>query len=228
MQLRLWGAIATLLALFCVGEAVGEDAHETKHVLDVIPGDAAVVVAIRDAADLSRRGDELIDKTKVQSPFRLTELFRWLTDYLGISKGLDSQGGYALMLLASEPRFESLVLAVPIGDLDELAANFRITVEQLTESETFDLAGPPPGVKPRRNSMVRYLAVRNKHLLLAIDRKCLESAVREPSLRSVLKEGDQRSFEKEDAFVFANLHRAPGARASLANSAERLADASTD
>src|SRR6187200_538678 len=116
-------ALALLASSVCADEP--KPAEKKADVFDIVPSDAMAAVAIRNVAELIKRGDTLIEKTELKAPFRLSDGYNFVLAYLGIKAGVDREGAAALMMIQVEGvaigDFTSLVLAVPIADRAVLA-----------------------------------------------------------------------------------------------------------
>src|SRR5262245_25853172 len=113
-HLCLFTAASFLLAAapLCADDSKGEKATA----LDIIASDARGAIAIRNASELTKSGDELIDKAEIKSTMRISEAYGWLVTFVGLSRGLDNEGAAALMLFKADPDVDAFVLAVPVAD----------------------------------------------------------------------------------------------------------------
>lgn len=184
-------ATGTLLA----DEAPG--AVKRADVFDIIPAEAQAAVAIRNVADLIKRGDTLLEKTKLKVPFRLSEGYEFVLATLEIKAGVDPEGAAALMSVQVDADvidvLGNLVLAVPVADFAVMADGLKIPRADLVEGKVIDrqVGGfKPPGY-------VRYAAVRGRHVLLGVSEKHVAAAAKGKSLREVLTPEELATFPED-------------------------------
>src|SRR5215475_2113396 len=139
--------------------------------LDLVTDDAAFGLVVRNLADVRDKGEKFFEDNDVdpnKAP-RPATLFKDLLKNLKIKDGLDEKGSVALVLpnlkkLGIE-RIDpnnfanilevlmSLVLVIPVEDMDKMAGNFNLKKRDLESGQLVD--GSP---KP-------YLLAQGKHLL---------------------------------------------------------------
>ncbi len=175
-------------------------ANRKQDALSLIPAKAAAAIAIRNVAELTERGDEFIKQTEMAVPMRLSEAYRFVLPLLGLHRGVDDNGSAALVFF--EPNFEGgAMLAVPIGDIDVIAGNFRLTAEQLAKGKIVDRqADEGKGVM----AAARYLSLHGNHLLMGGSKKWLELAANGKTLRDVLEKDDREMLSQNDILLFAD------------------------
>jgi hypothetical protein len=66
--------------------------------LDLIPEDAAVGIAIRNLADLIKKGDKFIDDGGLDNGLRPSRIFTFLYDFQGIKDAVDENAGAAILI----------------------------------------------------------------------------------------------------------------------------------
>ncbi|MEQ8786185.1 MAG: hypothetical protein RIC55_07790 [Pirellulaceae bacterium] len=205
-RLSLLAVLSALVTVSIGAFATAEDAPrggEAKpDALDIIDADAKLAIAIRNVEDLTRRGDEFLEKTEFKSTFRLSDGYRLVTTWLGIHGGLDKEGSAALMML-DEDEIQSLVLAVPISDTKDMAANFGLKPEDLAEGAVVDRK--ERGDRRDDIDYVRYLTVRGRHLLIGGHRESVKAAAEGKSLRDVLPKRDAATLADDDILTYANV-----------------------
>ncbi len=175
--------------------------------LDIIPEDVFVAIAIRNASELTKRGDEFIDKTGLRVPMRLTKAYGFVVDFLGIRDGLDKNGAAALMLFRPDVKEDAVVLAVPVDDLKVMASNFGMSRERLLEGEVIDRRT----IRDNRTqppSFVRYVAVRGNHVLLGGDPKIVELAAKGQTLGKSLPIDERETLAQDDILLYGNAKSA--------------------
>src|SRR5262249_17914245 len=117
-------------AALCVS-ASGVSAQTNS--LDVIPADATAAIIIRNPRELSKKGDDFLQKAEINLGIRPTDALGMLGNLLGVTAGwdLDRPSG-AVMLrpadAAGNVGFEDLQRSVYVvlayNDLDKMAGNF--------------------------------------------------------------------------------------------------------
>jgi hypothetical protein len=194
-----------LLASSVYADEPGKPAKgKSADALAVVPEDALVAIAIRNVQELTKRGDVFIEKTELKTPLRLSEGYRFVTGYLGLAKGLDEEGSAALMLFKPGLEEDSLVLAVPVKDWADMAANFKLRKEDLAGGKIVDR-------REREGESVfayaRYLGVRGNHLLMGGSEKIVKLAASGKSLGETLPAEDRASLAQDDILLYANPRR---------------------
>lgn len=203
MTLRTFLAVVGLLLVVTsapADEPVGNPDDTKADALGIIPESVSAAVAVRNASELTRRGDKFIEQTGMKVPLRASDAFRWLTDFLGIRKGLDDDGAFALMVMSPDFKLTSLVLAVPVKDFDAMAGNLKIPRDQLMPGQVIDRNGMG-GVNPM--PYVRYVSVRGYHLLLGGDKKKVQEAASAPALNASLPSDLERTLSEDDILLYA-------------------------
>lgn len=170
--------------------------------LDAIPEDAFIAIAIRNVSELIKRGDTFIEKTEFKTPMRLSDGYKIVTGYVGLTKGLDDEGSAVLFSMKAELDLSGLVLAVPVGDLKDMAANFRLTPEDLREGRVVDRYFHEGITETSRE--VRFLSRRGGHVFLGMSEANVAAAVKGKSLREALPEEDRKSLAQDDIVFYAN------------------------
>jgi hypothetical protein len=201
-------------------------AAKNPDVFDIVPADAMGAIAIRDVAELIKRGDTLIEKTELEIPFRLSAGYDFVLGYLGVKRGVDRAGAAALMLMKAEGdkagEFNGLVLAVPVADFAVLADELKIARGDLAEgtAEGKIIDRQPDAAK--KSGDVRYAAVRGRHVLLGLSEQHVAAAAKSKSLREALTPEQIATFPEDD-IVFYLGHAAikeggdhPGLEAEIA------------
>lgn len=218
-------ALPLIGALSVVGSARGQEpAKQPKPetakagALDIIAADAVAALAIGNVSQLIKRGDEFIDKTKADVPFRLSMGYLFVVGHLGLTRGLDDEGAAALMLLKKEGDLESLVLAAPVGDFTMMAANFKLRREDLAEGKIVDRQLVEGKEVP---PYARYVAVRGSHLLMGGKPDLLELAVKAKPLSGVLPEEDRATLAQDDVLLYGNARPFKGEWTGVSRDLER-------
>ncbi|MCH7727904.1 MAG: hypothetical protein IH991_15720, partial [Planctomycetes bacterium] len=169
--------------------------------LDIIPKDVFAAIAIRNVAELTKRGDEFIHKTEMKVPMRLSDAYRFVIAHLGIANGLDEDAPAALLMF--NPKFDekSFVLAVPVADFQAMAANFGLKRDDLVAGKIIDREAKKDA---RSQPFMRYLSVRGDHLLMGGSPKSIEIAATGKSLREFLPDNDRKTLAQDDIVLFFN------------------------
>ncbi len=169
--------------------------------LDLIPADVVGAIAIRNVAELTKRGDALIDKAELKAPMRLSEGYGFVVRFLGVQRGLDDEGAAALMAFKAEFSEDALVMTVPVGDVAAMAENFKLTKEELATGKVIDRNQREKDTAP---AIVRYIALHKDHLYMGGNPKIIESATTAKTLRAALAESDRASLAADDILFYAN------------------------
>src|SRR4051794_13344036 len=85
--------------------------------LEILPQDATASIAIRDLDGLIKKGDKFLLDTKIDMPFRPSDLFKSANDFLGIKQGLNKKSAAAVILMRSERRPDQII---PFDELTDL------------------------------------------------------------------------------------------------------------
>lgn len=199
-----------VVALLLIGSLTAAEPAAPKKpgVLDIVPADALGAVGIRDVNELIKRGDVLIDKGEFKVPFRLSEGYKFVLGFVGISDGDDPEGAAALMMIRLKDdkveEFKGLVLAVPVADFGRIADSLKVRREDLQEGKVLDRkAGGDKTV-----SDIRYVSVRGQHLLLGMSEQHVAAAATGKPLRAVLSAADAARNADDDILLYGNSQRA--------------------
>jgi hypothetical protein len=169
--------------------------------LDLIPGDALFGIAIRDLAELKKRGDKFIDDSQIKLPLRPSQAFELVYKELGITGGLDDTGAAAGVLLPPAKEGERfglanvdqlIVLALPFTDRDRLAQDFGFKKGQLQPDKVMEGKGRVFG---------RYFCARGKHLFLANSEDALNRVLRGKPAGSELSAAQRRALNGADILL---------------------------
>ncbi len=187
------------LSVWANEPAAVADAPKRVSALDLVSRDAVGAIAIRNVAELTKRGDDLIDKTGIKVPLRLSEGYTFVVHYLGIRRGLAADGSAVLMAFGENLDEHSLVLAAPVDDLSLMAANFSLQPEELVPGKVIDRQ-QREGEKAL--PLARYLSLRGSHLLIGGDPKRVEIAARGESIRGSLPPDDAATLDQDDVLLY--------------------------
>jgi hypothetical protein len=173
--------------------------------LDLIPADAVAAIALRAPDDLRTKADQLFKDADFNFGFRPTEAHDWLVNWLGVRPGLDLNGPFALSFLpgadGGDARINDLektfILAVPVKDRDQMAGNFGLAKGALTE-------GKPLAAPMARQDLIKFVALRGGHVLLANREPVLQRALRAGPLAGRLSAAQRASFATADVLIHLN------------------------
>src|SRR5262249_16954790 len=142
-------ALALLLAAPTAPAAPAPD------VLDLVPEDAALALAVRNITDLKKKGDKLFADAGLKdvSLPRPSALFQQLYGARGIKAGLDEDAPAAAFVASARAAglgkvpgdlraLQLVVIAVPFTDRDKIAGNFNISGDDLKEGQVVEGPGP--------------------------------------------------------------------------------------
>src|SRR5262245_24862415 len=172
--------------------------------LDLVPDDAAFGLVVRSIADVRDKGEKFFEDNDVdpnKAP-RPATLFKDLLKNLNIKDGLDEKGSVALVLpnlkkLGIEkidPNnfasiidvLMSLVLVIPVEDMDKMAGNFDLKKGDL---ESGKLVGDAPN---------HYLLARDKHLLYGFKEKSVRLVAERRPLSKALSPAQAKALAGSD------------------------------
>jgi len=192
-------ALALLLAAPAARAAPAPD------VLDLVPEDAALAVAVRNISDLKNKGDKLFADAglKEHSLPRPSVLFAQLFGALGAKAGLDEDAPAAALLanarkaglekVALDPEILKLVvIAVPFKDRGQMAGNFNLNGDDLKDGRVVEGRGPLGNC---------FFRARGRHLFLGGSEKALDSVVTGKSVAAALPEAQRRSLAGADILL---------------------------
>jgi hypothetical protein len=103
--------------------------------LDLIPADAAAALTIRNIASLKKKGDKLLNETRLKIPIRPSQAFEFVYSWLGINAGVDENAPAGILIAnpaavgaktVRETNDDVIVVMVPFTDADKMAGNFMI------------------------------------------------------------------------------------------------------
>ncbi len=171
--------------------------------LDIVPADSAIAVAIRDLDDLQKKGDKLVADAELNISIRPSQLFSMAFGFLGIQGGLDERAPAAVILLRPEhgkelgfPDLEALLVGVlPFTDLDKMANNFGFQKGDLK---------PKTIMKGNGQNFGKYFYAHGKHLILAQSERPIQRILKGKSLRDELPQKNRRSMADCDILLHLN------------------------
>jgi hypothetical protein len=203
-------SLAGLLA--AVGMAPAGDA------LDLVPEDAAAVLAVRSLNDLKKKGDKFVADAKLESLPRPSQMFDGLLDAEGIVEGMDHDGSAAFVVanpdLLGVKLFDDegglqldgdygglFVFIVPVRDADKMAGNFGLDKGQLKPETPVEGKGTRAGT---------HLYLRGKHLLFGSNAKVVRSVVDGPRASAELTFRPKRQLARADVLLYLNRKHLAG------------------
>lgn len=200
-----------LLSLVAMLAWSGIASAETN-VLDLIPHDATVAVAVRNLNELKKKGDKFIAAAEIHDSGRPSQLVESLGKSLGL-KGVDTDGSFALVVVnpqtigikvwTEKGNFNSdidwtdlLVAVVPFRDADAIAASFNIPKGKLKPDEITTGEGKLFG---------RFFYVRGKYLFFGNHEKAVRSVVTARRSGAELSAARRRVLDRAD--ILGHLNR---------------------
>jgi hypothetical protein len=197
-------ALATLLV--CSGIAPA-----APGVLELIPEDAAVALAVRNLNDLKKKGDQFVAATGTRFIARPSQLIEQLINRHGI-KGVDADGGIAVMavnpkivgikLWGDDGKFNPdgdwtnlIVIVLPFRDADVIADSFGIAKGKLK---------PDRMVTGKGKEFGRFFYVRGKHLFYGNHEKAVLSVAKSKPSGGDLMAAQRRMLERADVLAQVN------------------------
>lgn len=181
--------------------------------LDLIPENALAAVVLRSPNDLGKKGDQLFkdldfDPVPGETPSSaLNKLIDFLIgNFVGVRQGLDLDGSMAVIVPpepeGKEPKVEALlgnlVLALPVSDREQMAANFGFAKGELPEGK---VRAAKKGVNDKAPKVV---ALRGRHIFLATHERILQPLLQARPLAGRLSEGQRATFDAADLLVYVN------------------------
>jgi len=165
-----------------------EQVAPSKTVLDLIPGDAALAIGIPNLVRLKERGDHLLNAVNAQS-MRFSKVFEFGYDWLGIQGIVDETRPAVAMLVnvhdvgladagTFEHMFETFVVYVPVKDRHEAAKRVGLPQEALADG----------AIAPTRDTPARFVTIREDYLLLAWNKRAIESVLEGESLTAAISQ----------------------------------------
>ncbi len=198
-------AVAILLAAVAAAPAAPPD------VLELVPEDAALALAIRNLTDLKKKGDKFFADAGLKEDralLRPSLLFEQLYDAAGIRAGLDEDAPAALFVANARKTgrdkvptdldvLQLLVAAVPFKDRGKIAESFGLKADDLKDGKVVEGTGRWERC---------FFRTRGRHLFLGGSKKALESVVEGKSVAAALSEKQRRSLAGADILI----HFSPG------------------
>jgi hypothetical protein len=191
--------------------AAASSASAAPGVLELVPEDAAAALAIRNINELRKKGDQFAADAGLQSLPRPSQLFEWLLTTEGIRPGnVDFDRSMALVLAnpdllhvrlftdAGDPDWRAgwprlLVLAVPVGDRQALAADFGIARGALKPDTVVE------GKDKVLNHLFFYL--HGNHLFYGLDADVVKSVATSPRAGNGLSAAQRRPLQRADVLL---------------------------
>jgi hypothetical protein len=185
-------------------------AGQQPSVLDLVPDDAALVIAIPDLRRLKERGDHLFDQTHSRG-LRFSEIFAGLYDFLDVNGVVDESRPVAAMIAnlhdvgVAQADVTSImrafVVRLPVKDVAEAARRFKLDDEALTSGRIVARDVPGDGTL-----MPSHVCMRDGYLLLGTSKKAIESALDSRPIADQLSEERRMAAAKADVVVLAGTH----------------------
>jgi hypothetical protein len=194
------GPLALLVCLLWTAAAPAQ-----QGMLDLIPANAAAAVSIRSLTDLKKKGDRFVADAELNVPLRPSQVFEQIYQFLGVQGGIDEDGAAAVVLLRPEGENadvglanleELLVAALPVGDLDKLAAGFGVKKEELKPNKIAE-----GNIRNFPNQGKSFFAVRGKHLYLAPSAKAIKRILAARVIAAELTVAQKNSLGAADLLI---------------------------
>lgn len=177
---------------------------QAQTVLDLVPADATAGIAIRNVAELSKRGDEFVNEAGMQNLFRPSQLWLLALQFLGINGGIDLKSPTAIVLAPPEkgqdllnlPNLDRfLVLILPFTEIDALARNFGFENGQLKAGKMEEGKGTNFG---------KFFFARGKHLYIGNTREAIARVLDGKAGRKELSAAQKKSVNDSDVVIHVN------------------------
>jgi hypothetical protein len=173
--------------------------------LDLIPADATLAVALQSPDDLKTKGDQLFKDVDLNLGIRPTEALDQLVNFLGVRPGLDLRGPFVLALLPNpdggetplDALVKNFVVALPVADRDRMAANFGFGKGEMID-------GKVVAVKQAPQDFIKFAALRGGHILFGNRDVILQRALQGRPLVGRLSANQRETFGTADLLVHFN------------------------
>jgi hypothetical protein len=181
--------------------------------VDLIPEDAAGGIAIRNLADLIKKGDKFVEAGGLGDSLRPSQLFTFLYAFQGIKDVVDQDAGAAVLIANPEllgvklfdnngaPSFPDvlnlLVIVVPFKDADKIGACFNIEKGALQPGKVVKGEG--------KNDIGKFFTVRDKHLIYGNNEKVVTAVAKAKPTGSALAADRRKALNEADGV----LHLSP-------------------
>ena len=180
--------------------------------LDLIPENALAAVVLRSPNDLGKKGDQLFtdldfDPVPGETPSSaINKLIDFLIgNFIGVRQGLDFDGPFGVMIPPTpdggEPKLEdlpdNLVLALPVSDREQMAANFGFAKGEMPEGKVL-------AVKKGANAKAAVAALRGRHIFLGNREQSLQAMLQAKPLTARLSPKQRETFGPSDLLVYVN------------------------
>jgi hypothetical protein len=185
------------------------DPPKQTNPLELVPDNAVAALLLRSPADLGRRGDQVLRDAKIEASFQPSQIVNLLQlglGFIGVQQGVDFEGAFAAMILP-DPAGEragnldafarNFVVVVPFTDREQMAKNFRLGKEELTD-------GKVKRLNKRVGDTVEFVAIRGKHIYLAASEAVLEQALKARPVTNQVTRGQRDSFGTLDLLIYVN------------------------
>ena len=172
-----------------------QESATENNLLDLIPSEASLSIAIRNLEELTGKGDELIEQTKLELPIRLSVLVDLVFGLIGVRQGSDNSQPIVISALGDSNSFK-LLTAIPVADIKLMAANFDITKEQLQSGEIHERDDDDRG-----NFGLSFIRCKGKHVFLSTTKAILEDATLDASLAKTVSKDDQKTLAADDIVI---------------------------
>lgn len=199
----------SVLALFLFSSLVSAQ----ESVLDLLPVDAAVAVAIRDLSDLKKKGDEFIKESGAKFFIRPSQIFDQGFQIIGVQNGVDDKRPAAILLLPPEMVFppkngsklqirevneidKLVVVVLPVADAEKMAGNFGLKAGDLKPKTVI-----PVRLKGGNDHFGKFVYLRDKHLFLGNHSKAVEYAATAKPVSNELSAATRKSYQESDLLI---------------------------
>jgi hypothetical protein len=178
----------------------GQRVH-AQNILDILPQDAAVAIAVHDLDDLIKKGDKLLADTEIKVPFRPSALFGLASNFLGINAGLDRKKPAAILLLAPEKEEDRLggsnineliIPVLPFTDADAMTGNFGFKKDALAIN----------AIEPTmRNNFGKFATRTKDYFYLSDSRTSLKRIQKAKPLGDALSPEQRKIIDQDDILL---------------------------
>ena len=172
-----------------------QESATENNLLNLIPCEASFSIAIRNLEELTVKGDELIEQTKLEVPIRVSVLVDLVFGLIGVRQGSDKSQPIVISALGDSNSFK-LLTAIPVADIKLMVANFGITEEQLQSGEIHERDDDDRGYFG-----LSFIRCKGKHVFLSTTKAILKDATLDASLAKTVSRDDQKTLAADDIVI---------------------------
>ncbi len=179
-------------------------AHANTKMLDIIPHDAMMAVAIKSVEETGKHFNNFSNDSNIRPGMQPAMAIQMALGWLGVTEGLDNKAPVAVILPNARKLKEgsynnnaalfekNLVVVLPYRNLNQLARSFNTNLEKLKTGAT---------VKGRGIAFGKFFKVRGKYLYLGNNKKMVEDVVAAKSAATKMTVKQIKHANNSDALL---------------------------